>query len=467
MLKLKIPKYFWILLAVVFCLRLPSFFEPYWYGDEGIYLTLGQAFRKGLIFYKDIHDNKPPFLYLVAALAGNQFWFSFILFLWNFVNVWLLFLLAKVIFKSPRLAFLSSLVFAVLPVFFEGNIPNGEIFMIMPATWAMYLIAKKTNYSLAGLLFGIAFLFKVPSLFTFGAVFCFLLLFEKKDKLINISKNLLIFTLSFIFLPALVGVYYWFHQSFPAYLKACFSQNTSYLSSWGSESGGLAERGLVLLAALALLYLFCRRWKPYFLLITLWFLFDLFGALLSGRPYPHYLIQVLPAFSLLLVFLIFKSYWKEKIVIILSFLLMVFSLYHYRFWRYPVVPYYRNFAEFVLGKKSKQQYFAFFDKKVPDNYLTASWIKTLTEEKDYIYIWGDEPYLYALSQRSPASRYTVAYHVKDFAGWQETIKDIGLKQPKLIVMVDGTTDFPALSQIIKQKYVKITEIGKATIYQKL
>jgi len=41
------------------------------YADEDIYLTLGQGLKKGLVFYRDIHDNKPPLLYVMAAVAGN------------------------------------------------------------------------------------------------------------------------------------------------------------------------------------------------------------------------------------------------------------------------------------------------------------------------------------------------------------------------------------------------------------
>ena len=63
-------------LVVVLCasvlLRIPSWFEPYWYGDEGIYLTIGQALRKGVILYSQIHDNKPPLLYMMAAVAGGN-----------------------------------------------------------------------------------------------------------------------------------------------------------------------------------------------------------------------------------------------------------------------------------------------------------------------------------------------------------------------------------------------------------
>lgn len=78
--KLIIKYKYWFILGFVFIiLRLPSLFEPYWYGDEGIYLVLGQAIRKGLTLYSQIHDNKPPTLYYLAAIARTVFGFRLLL----------------------------------------------------------------------------------------------------------------------------------------------------------------------------------------------------------------------------------------------------------------------------------------------------------------------------------------------------------------------------------------------------
>src|SRR3989344_7975990 len=84
---LELNEGFILILLLVIILRIPSLAEPYWYGDEGIYLTLGQALRKGLVFYRDIHDNKPPLLYLLAGLAGNVFYFRLLLLAWFSVTV--------------------------------------------------------------------------------------------------------------------------------------------------------------------------------------------------------------------------------------------------------------------------------------------------------------------------------------------------------------------------------------------
>ena len=85
--KIHLPAWVVGILAIVLILRIPSFFEPYYYGDEMIYLALGQGVRQGLILFKDIHDNKPPLLYLAAAIAGNLFWFKAILCFWNMFTV--------------------------------------------------------------------------------------------------------------------------------------------------------------------------------------------------------------------------------------------------------------------------------------------------------------------------------------------------------------------------------------------
>src|SRR5690606_34290710 len=43
-----------ILLLTLFVLRIPNLAEPYWYGDEAIYLTIGTALRAGGELYATI-----------------------------------------------------------------------------------------------------------------------------------------------------------------------------------------------------------------------------------------------------------------------------------------------------------------------------------------------------------------------------------------------------------------------------
>ena len=68
---LRIPTWLFFVLLIVFILRIPSFFEPYFYGDEMIYLAIGNALRDGVELYKEIFDHKTPLIYLFCATCRN------------------------------------------------------------------------------------------------------------------------------------------------------------------------------------------------------------------------------------------------------------------------------------------------------------------------------------------------------------------------------------------------------------
>ena len=145
-----IPKWLFLLLLLVITLRIPSLFEPYSYGDETIYLTLGEGIRKGVTLYKDLHDNKPPLLYITAAVAGNLFWFKAILLFSSLIGITLFFRFSEKLYpKIKNFAVISTVIFAILTTlpFLEGNIVNAENFMLVPTLAAFYILLFKKNSS--------------------------------------------------------------------------------------------------------------------------------------------------------------------------------------------------------------------------------------------------------------------------------------------------------------------------------
>lgn len=161
--KTQIPKWLAILLGIIIVLRIPSLFEPFYYGDETIYLTLGNGIKKGLVLYQQIYDNKPPLLYLTAAIAGNVFWFKAILLLWNMITITIFWHLSNLFFSGKeKITKIATIVFGVLTSIpmFEGNIANAELFMIGPIILAIFLLFKNKstwiNTIIAGVLFAIA-----------------------------------------------------------------------------------------------------------------------------------------------------------------------------------------------------------------------------------------------------------------------------------------------------------------------
>src|SRR6266567_8211565 len=193
--RLERKKTVWLLTGfclVFFFLRLPSIIEPYWYGDEGVYEVIGQAMDHGRLLYRDIWDNKPPLLYTIYALAqGDQSTTKIISIIAGMLSLIAFFLLTQKIFNKVRISILASSIFIIFlgtPIL-EGNIANAEVFLLPFTIFAGLLIYQFTNKKLstfnfqlltltAGLLLGIALLFKIVAIFDFAAFFLFILLFD-------------------------------------------------------------------------------------------------------------------------------------------------------------------------------------------------------------------------------------------------------------------------------------------------
>ena len=465
---------FCLLLALI--LRLPSLFEPYWYGDEGVYLTLGQAVRRGLVLYRDIHDNKPPFLYWLAALADSLFWMKFLLGIAGLSAIVLFSKLAEIIFgQKQRIIKWAVLIFTLLITLplAEGNIANAENFLIFFTIAGFYLLLHKEKITpdlafLIGICFSFALLFKVPAGADFGAAVIFLLFFQNKN-----SPRLLFPLLAGFCLPVLTTILYYFSRNgLSDYLNAAFWQNLGYLSSWqtGTHTNrtlplALLFRAGVLLILIFFLWLKKRRFSLYFNLTLLWFFFSLFAATLSGRPYSHYLLEVVPSFCLLLGFVLDKPAVQQKRWLLFSFGLLALVIASFRFWFYPTFSYYGNFLDLAIGKKSRNDYFSWFNPAVNRNYEVSNFIVNHTNKDDKIFVWGDEPFIYCLSRRQPAGKYVVAYHIIDYHGQAITNQALIENKPKLIIKITSKKEaFPELESLLEKNYQLLTTIKDAKIY---
>lgn len=510
--------WFWGVIILTIFLRLPHLFEPFTYGDEGIYLTLGQALRKGLVLYRDIHDNKPPMLYIMAAIGNSFSTFRLMAFAWAFMTIIAFKRLAEVVFQAaePTLplkgkilfvirrffsrlthshgeekrrnaVIISTLVFAILISIhtFEGNIANAENFFLLPIIFGFLAVlspeTKKSKpleenplfWLAAGLLFSFATLFKLPALFDLLALATFSLFWLKKENLKSSLTRLLFLGLGFIF-PLLITVgHYALKGAFQQYLVAVLSQNIPYLASWTpgqAQMGGL-PLGLLTRAALVgiialFIYLNRKKLPLAFQLVVTWFAFSLFAALLSSRPYPHYLLQAMPAFSLGWGFLVLKKKNFKWLPLVLT-VLIVFIMIGFRYYHYPNLEYYGNFYAFALRLKNQSDYFRYFGDHTPDIYRAATYICQHTRPEEKIFIWGNDPSIYALSHRLPVGRYTVSYHIIDFNGYQETLKALRASPPRyLILSTSESRSFPELFEFVFENYIPVKRFGRFHLFHR-
>lgn len=446
-------KYFFLLAIIFLILRLPTLFEPNWYGDEGIYLVLGQAIRKGLTLYSQIHDNKPPTLYYLAALGQTVFGFRLLLLLWMIPTVYSFYLLAK----KNKLATLIFVTLSSIPLI-EGNIANAEVFMLLPTILGIYLFLFKNKFFLPGLLLGFAFTIKVPVAIEFVFIFAYSFFYFTRNRWLNLIK----LAFGFILPITLYLIYFYFKGASAEFLFAALFQNFGYLSSWAvgthsgsATSGGLIIRGIIMGFSWIGIYIYSRLYpkKIHFVFILGWFSATLFGVLLSTRPYPHYLIQLLPP----LILTIF-SFKQSKVLVTIPIIFLVFSVIHYKFYFYPVLAYYQNF--YLQGNQSR-----FFSSNLGNTQEISDYIKLNTNPSDHIFVWGDQPFVYVLSDRLPVGRFTVAYHIADFDQYDYIMGQLKIRPPKFIVYYQMPgRPFPQLDSFLNNYYLPVVQSGLGIIY---
>jgi 4-amino-4-deoxy-L-arabinose transferase-like glycosyltransferase len=486
-----------VLLLVVLVLRVPNLLEPYWYGDEGIYLIIGQGLRRGLRLYTEIMDHKTPMIYWMAAAAGNLYWFKYLLVISSLISISLFYFLANRLFRVKRALWVAVIGFALLTTLpaYEGNIVNGEL-MLMPFVLAgMYLFWKPLSpakfggsFSTAmkekgswwaimiGAVFSLAILTKVPASFEVMALGLFMLASTIWGGARRYWRDGLVFLVwlgAGVLAPILLSIIYFYLQgTLQGYLDFGLLYNFRYIEAWSppfDHALGVflaTFPGRMMLMAIGLLLawrLTGRDVGGRFILI--WGVLSLFAATLSLRPYPHYFLQVVPALSLAMGWLLQAS-WRVRVAAII-FIVGSFGLtFGLGMRTYPTVGYYANFFNYMTQKQSQEDYYAWFDSKTRDIYATGPMLRKLLKEDERLYIHGNEPMIYALADRSPATRYIVHFHVESLGAHEEVVADLRHNKPRYILDYYQSYDsFPQLYELLQRDYGLMGTVNRADVYR--
>ncbi len=477
-----------VALGLVVILRVPNFYEPYWYGDEGIYLTIGQALNKGAQLYTDIVDHKTPIIYWLAQV-GTQLNFRILNFFWMSATTVLFYLFALRLSQRRLAAGIATIIFALFTTlpWFEGNIPNGELFVIglvmlgaVLVSYSSYfakLVKPKTALKLdkkevwlllgAGMAFGLGVLTKVPALFdfaAFGTIGFFILAntFTFAPKQMKKWRPLLLrvirqwgLLIAGILIPIVVSALYFVAKGSGAdYLQYGLLYNFHYAGNWGLPFDNrllifaftLQGKFAIATALILLAAFFKKLFKPGIQFLLAWFILALFASLLSNRPYPHYFLQALPPLSLLMgIFFndLFDVIRKKKqfnfsmagnwLATLGGVGLFGTVMLLLQVGVYPVKAYYQNWWELRTGQISVQEYNRRFNYLMDDNYTAAKIIRASGENK--IFVWGTNPMLYAQSGASPVGKFTVAFHIKDLEVYDQTMEAVVEEAPRYIVVM--------------------------------
>ena len=453
-------------LSIFSILRFPSLYEPYWYGDEGIYQVIGIALRQGRILYSEIWDNKPPVLYLIYALFnGDQFYVRLLSLIIGVGSVVVFYFLAKKLFKNLHSVFVSTALFALmfaLPVL-EGNIANAENFMLLPIVAAFYSVITSSSTPIksgsknrfiftfiAGLLMSFAFLIKIVAIFDMAALFVTLFslrfledihltkhnIHSQIKNIINGLEQETVLVIGFIAPIIITILYFLFVEALPDFMRASFAQNVGYVG-YGNfflfPMGFLYLKLALLLFLLLLIIRYRKNLGEPGVLILAWLTFSVFNASFSQRPYAHYILVALPSFALFAGYILDnKKLLKKLVPLLIIIAILVLQVFRLNFEK--IVPYYENFLSFISNNKSVEAYQAFFDKNTPRDYMLADFIKSKTSDTESVYLWSDSAQIYSLSGKLPPGRYIVSYHVTFYPdATRETREAIEKKKVKYII----------------------------------
>ncbi len=512
-----------LLLLLVLLLRLPNFAEPYWYGDEGIYLTIGQALNKGYGLYSEIIDHKTPLIYVLAQV-GTQTNFRLLLVLWMLATTKFFYFFALKLFENKQApAIISTILFILLTTlpWFEGNIPNGELFVLGFVLLGAILLTKTAYFSsllntkketkfskkesvfllAAGASLGLGILTKVPALFDAGALmtagffavtnkFTFI---PRKTEWVKALQNTLLrwgLLTAGIALPIIASVLYFTAKGTAAdYLQFGLLYNFHYAGSWGLPFESKLLQMLftlpgkfALTAGIILLLTFLRKHvRPIYQFLGAWFVLALFASLLSNRPYPHYFIQVIPPLVLLtgqaaadfmsikgkLPQALMRTKHLQTLLIPLGAIgLFSAVLILLNVGLYPVKSYYSNWWQFFSGAISREEHRQSFNYLMKDNYSAAAIIKTAGSDR--LFIWGTNPMLYALSGATPTGRFTVSFHIKDLDAFDETFEDFVAVSPEFVVVMNNEKDpFPNFYTYLHNNYRPYKNLDNFILWRRI
>lgn len=477
-----------IFLAIlVIVLRIPSFDMPHYYGDEEIYFVMGRAWKMGVPLYKAMFDHKPPLIYIMAGIAPTMLAFRGLLAALMVVHTVLFWQLAQLFWSKtkPFLAYASSLIFVIITTLptLEGLTVNAELLMMIPVTAAVLLLWKaKTNewkkFALAGLLGGIGWLFKIPVAADMVAIGLFFFAFKKstlkESFLAFFSWSFVAYTIAFISPLALTFAYYYLKGTGPDYLATVLTVNLGYVSSWSTSTyvfnpfkSGLFVRGVILFVVTIGLYLSRKKLDKSMVLAALWFAFSMFGALLSARPYPHYLQELAAPTALFIPFLFAAETLMAWIVVAVIVAIAGLTQWQIKFWGYPTVSVYKNYFEYITKKIDWNQYLAKFD-NASRNYEAAKYLNARLSSDDQIYVWGTDPTIYNLTNKLPSGgKYIVSFHVRDLNKYDYTMENITKNAPKYIIILPGSGEFSDLFALLDHKYLLVKDTSDYQIYIRL
>jgi hypothetical protein len=382
------------------------FSRPFFNADEAIYSAVAARLNDGGILYRDAVDHKPPLIYWTYALVFRGFG-RYAMHAVHALCIGYILVAALALYRLGRrlygveAGFAAALLYGVysacsLPKWFLAA--NAEHFSIAPMTLGVLLAVeaaderRRWRHLVAGLLFGVAGLYKVQAAFAGGAAIAYAVI--RRDRR---PAGPIVMVLGGLVPVALTCAWFRRAGAWSDFLFWSWTYPRSYaaqpvwsesLRSFGSELGfwfavvlPLASIGMV--AELARLV---RSREPARWLIVPWVLVALIQISLGGRFFMHYFLYLLVPACLAAANPIARLWGAGRARAALVVLLALPAL-----GCIALAP----FNDWYLGTTVTS---AKLDR-------VSRWLRTETAPDERLFVWGNSPELYVLGDRPIGSRF--------------------------------------------------------------
>ncbi len=489
-----------LLAGCVFIIKADSLFSPIG-KDSGAFAYSANYWLSGKMLYKDTHfDVKLPGIYFINAIGLILFGKSVLAIhlidtIWIFLATVSIYFLGLKVFDLFTAGFMSLLlaIFASLPSLVrDGNHPS--LYLVLPSTLAIlflinFLKNKKTRYLFAsGFFWGSAFLIKQPALFEAMAIGVYIVLIAviDREKPKTILKNILIFSISFLFPLAIVSSYLYIHGAFGEmiYSSFVFPFNMSVdgrnilENKVGMErlvdifTHELKKLSQLFVFSIILIVLKPKKLDRINYLFMFWFTGSLFGALSGGISSGHYFAQVVPSMCTVIGIGIYRLHSSSLILKDDKKMLRtaVLSVILFCMFNSTLRAEVARFRDGFLGHFSNPR-------ESTKEELLATFLKNNTNPGDYVYGHGSHSYLRIcfIAERYFSTRHAISkmydgsgYRAGNFphpskTEWmlKEVCDDIMKVRPKIIFRFSDETEpkdkFSHLAKWVSDNYYTLPE----------
>lgn len=480
-----------VILALTLVLRIPTFFEPPWFFDEGIYSLIARENLLGRELYSEIWDHKPPFLFYIYALGelinritglSAPFGAKILAGVSVITTQIILYKISQQVFKKKHIRLIPPLIYGLLTSlpFWEGFMANGEVLMTPFSLAALYLLWKdrpapiNTRSLIAsGALLASAALIK-PVAIAEITLALFYITSRNRPGSQRVICDLAYLAVGFGLVAGTSLSYFVAKGNLQEFFQANLAYNLTYS---GGILGPADKTGILVIRILLMatsFWLTRRKASSWSSVLVSWLSLDILTVTLSLRPYLHYLIQAFPPITMLTALFLERKNRGElpaaaSYLYLLPFLSLLFMPLNQTFNITSYVPhqfdspyYYSNFIKYITGNKSRQAYSNFFGTTPSLNRKIVNYWQTKHSQiKGHTLIWGggEAPWLYyQLSHFNlhPATKYTNYFHATENKTNPRPLRDLFLEvrnsPPEVIILFPHSPTIPGLESFLKKHY---------------